>query len=99
MTAQMQTWMKDSHAAYVCGAWLVLMVLTAASWWVGADRETAGLGLELSMVSILVLTFAKIYVVGHAFMELREAAPWLTRLFSGWCVSLCVVLIGMYLTK
>jgi hypothetical protein len=43
-------------------------------------------------------TFAKIYVVGHAFMELREAATWLTRTFSTWCAALCLVLSVMYLT-
>ena len=88
---------NNTHTAYVCGAWVVLMVLTAASWWVGADHDAIGLGRNVSMISILVLTFAKIYVVGHSFMELREAAPWLTRTFSAWCVLLCLVLSGMYL--
>lgn len=47
---------------------------------------------------ILVLTFAKIDVVGHAFMELHAAVPWLTRTFTMWCVILCLVLSAMYLT-
>jgi hypothetical protein len=88
---------KDSHTAYVWGAWLVLMALTAASWWVSADHEIAALGLKLSMVSILVLTFAKIFVVGHVFMEIRESAPWLMRLFLTWCIGLCVTLSVLYL--
>lgn len=83
---------------YVLAAWSVLMVLTAASWWVGADHEVAGLGLDFSMVAILVLTFAKIYVVGHSFMELHEAAPWLHRTFATWCVTLCVTLSLLYLS-
>lgn len=85
------------HTAYVFGAWTVLMALTAASWWVGADREGVGLGRDIAMVSILLLTFAKIFVVGHSFMELREAAPWLNRMFVAWCIVLCVLLSGMYL--
>ena len=93
----MKTLINDKHTHYVCGAWLVLIMLTAASWWLRVDREFAGLGRDLAMIGILVLTFAKIYVVGNAFMELREAAPWLTRMFTTWCVALCAVLSGMYL--
>ena len=74
------------------------MALTAASWWVGGvDHGFAGLGKHIAMISILVLTFAKIYVVGHSFMELREAARWLTTTFTAWCIVLCVVLSGLYL--
>ena len=87
----------DKHKTYIYGAWAVLMALTAISWKVGADHEIAGLGRDFAMISILVLTFAKIYVVGHAFMELREAAPWLTRTFTLWCVGVCGILVGMYM--
>jgi hypothetical protein len=88
---------KKTHTAYLCGAWLVLMLLTATSWWVGADHRPAFLSRDLAMVSILLLTFAKIYVVGHSFMELREAAWWLRWTFTAWCVVLCAVLSGMFL--
>ena len=88
---------KNTHTVYVFGAWLVLMALTAASWWVGADHAISGMARDLAMISILVLTFAKIFVVGHSFMELREAAPWLMRAFSTWCVALCAVLSALYL--
>jgi hypothetical protein len=87
----------DKHKAYVIGAWCVLMGLTAVSGWLGADHDMAGLGASFAMVSILVVTFAKIFVVGHTFMELREAAPWLKNLFLGWCVVLCITLSAMYL--
>lgn len=100
MTATTATPLPNAtrHTTYVLGAWVVLMALTAATWWLGADHGIVGLGRQIAMVSILVLTFAKIYVVGHAFMELREAASWLTRTFTTWCVVLCLVLSAMYLT-
>lgn len=97
MTTQTAINSKSIHTAYVVGAWGVLMVLTAASWWVGADHGFAGLGKSIAMISILVLTFAKIFVVGHSFMELREAARWLTITFTAWCIVLCLVLSGLYL--
>jgi hypothetical protein len=95
-TTPTQTATTD-HTTYVLGAWGILMALTASTWWLGADHGIAGLGRHFAMVSILVLTFAKIYVVGHAFMELRGAAPWLNRTFATWCVALCIGLSGMYL--
>jgi len=94
----MTTLNADKHRAYVVGAWGILMLLTAVSWWLGADHDMGGLGRDFAMVSILVVTFAKIYVVGHAFMELREAAPWLQNLFRTWCLALCIVLSAMYMS-
>lgn len=88
---------KNKHTQYVWMAWLVLMTLTAASWWMGADHGVENMGKSVTMVSILVLTFAKIFVVGHSFMELREAASWLVRAFAGWCIGLCTVLCVLYL--
>ncbi|MCV7099884.1 cytochrome C oxidase subunit IV family protein [Mycobacterium palustre] len=94
----MTTVTVDKHKAYVVGAWGVLMVLTAVSWWLGSDHDMAGLGRDFAMISILLVTIAKIYVVGHAFMELREAAPWLQNLFRGWCLALCTTLCVLYLS-
>jgi hypothetical protein len=85
------------HTNYVLGAWAVLMALTAASWWLGADHEIGNLGRDFSIIGILVLTFMKAFVVGHSFMELREAAPWLVRTFTAWCVCVCLTLCVMYL--
>jgi hypothetical protein len=87
----------SKHTTYILGAWVILMALTASTWLLGSDHGIAGIGQRFAMVSILVLTFAKIYVVGHAFMELRSAAPWLTRTFATWCVALCITLSCMYL--
>lgn len=94
----MTTLSRSKHTAHVVGAWGVLMALTAASWWLGADHRVAGLGLDITVISILVLTFGKIAVVGYSFMELRDAAPWLQRTFFGWCAATCASLSVMYLT-
>ncbi|WP_067683603.1 cytochrome C oxidase subunit IV family protein [Nocardia miyunensis] len=89
----------NKETNYVVGAWLVLMVLTGATWIVGGDHAFAGLSLRAAMISILVLTFAKIYVVGNAFMEMRDAAPWLARTFTIWCIALCTALSALYLWR
>lgn len=85
------------EATYTVGAWGVLMLFTATLWWLGSDHDVAGLGSNFAMISILVLTFGKIYLVGHAFMEMRHAAAWLHRTFASWCCSLCAALTVLYL--
>jgi hypothetical protein len=82
-----------SGVTYVLGAWGVLMALTGTLWWLGADHNAG----DLAVIIILVLTFAKIYVVGHAFMELHDAAAWLHRLYVCWCIGLCATLCIVYL--
>lgn len=93
----MESTAMKKHTVYTIGAWGVLMVLTAASWLLGGDHKLPGLAHRDAAITILVITFAKVYVVGNAFMELREAAAWLTRIFAAWCVVLCLVLCAMYL--
>ena len=89
---------RSSHSRYIIGAWALLMAFTACTWRLGAGHDVLGLGRQVSIVTILVLTFAKVYVVGHSFMELRQAARWLVTTFTVWCIGLCAVLSGMYLT-
>ena len=44
-----------------------------------------------------MLTFVKVFLVGHQFMELRIAPEALRRSFLGWCVSTCAVLVVLAL--
>jgi hypothetical protein len=87
-----------AHTRYIVGAWTLLMAFTLCTWRLGASHDLLGLGRQASMVTILVLTFAKVYVVGRSFMELRQAARWLVFTFTTWCIGLCAVLSLMYLS-
>lgn len=72
-------------------AWLLLVAVTLisfASIFVPGHATVPGLG----AVNI-VLAFAKAWVVGNEFMELRSAPRFLRILFAGW-----VCLIGSLLT-
>jgi Prokaryotic Cytochrome C oxidase subunit IV len=89
---------STAHTRYIIGAWSLLMAFTLCTWRLGASHDVPGLGRQVSMVSILVLTFAKVFVVGHSFMELRQAARWLVITFTTWCLGLCTVLSLMYLS-
>ncbi|WP_181781129.1 cytochrome C oxidase subunit IV family protein [Pseudonocardia pini] len=65
-------------------AWLLLVAVTVLSWYLGggsADR----LG-PLTASVVLVFAFAKTWVVGREFMELRSAPRPLRRAFDAWVV-------------
>lgn len=74
-------------------AWALLVALTAASWWLGADH---GMTAAVATVVILVVAFAKVVVIGYSFMELGHAAPVLRAMFFGLAASVCAILVGIY---
>ncbi|WP_250907677.1 cytochrome C oxidase subunit IV family protein [Nonomuraea sp. NEAU-A123] len=69
------------------------MGATATSWYLGDGHGTR----QLATVVVLVLAFAKVYLVGRYFMELREAPRALHLLFGGWTVVVCAILIAMFI--
>lgn len=80
---------------YIAGAWLVVIVLTLFSWWFSTDHALA-LGVKGIDSAILLVSFAKMFVVSHAFMEQRHAAGWLRLSFAGWYVLVCGALLALY---
>jgi heme/copper-type cytochrome/quinol oxidase subunit 4 len=74
--------------------WGLLVVATVVSWSVGTDH---GINYRLATVVVLLVTFAKVYLVGANFMELREAPLPLRLIFSCVCAVMCTVLVVMYL--
>lgn len=80
---------QDSHTGSLILAWAILVGLTLMSWWF-SDH---GLGPAAAITAILVLTFIKVFMVGHSFMELSRAPTLLRSAFAAWCAGLCAVLI------
>lgn len=74
--------------------WVLLVAATLVSWSVGIDH---GMDYRISTIVVLLVTFVKVYLVGQNFMELREATLLLRALFNSICVTMCTVLIAMYL--
>ncbi|HJV26212.1 MAG TPA: cytochrome C oxidase subunit IV family protein [Aromatoleum sp.] len=63
-------------------AWLVLVVATGATWWLG-DVGAAGIGAILAMLAI---AFIKGRLVILEFMELRGAPLMWRLLLEGWLI-------------
>jgi len=74
-------------------AWAALMAATLTSWYLGDGHGAA----KAATIGVLAVAFAKVFLVGRYFMELRDAPPALRRLFAGWVVVVCSVLVTMYL--
>jgi hypothetical protein len=74
-------------------AWLALMGATLVSWYLGDGHGAP----QLATVVVIAVAFAKTYVVGHSFMDLRDAPLPLRRVFGGWVVIVCLALIALYL--
>ena len=68
-------------------AWLILLVVTAATYWIG-ESGMAGHGSMLLMLGLFALTFVKGLVVILDFLELRHA-PALWR----WLVLVWLALV------
>lgn len=78
---------------HVAGAvWLVLVVATGLSWWLGADH-TGG----LATIGVLAVAFFKVRLIGLHFMELRGAPTPLRAMFEGYVVLVPVALAVVYL--
>ncbi|MFJ2154027.1 cytochrome C oxidase subunit IV family protein [Streptomyces microflavus] len=76
-------------------AWATLMVLTVLSWQLAGEGH-AGMGTEASTVTLFVLAFGKVLIVGYIFMDLRWAPRALHVAFSLWCAAICAGLVVLY---
>lgn len=79
----------ESHTTSLLASWAGLVMLTMVSYWF----RDHGIGASAALTVILVLTFIKVYIVGHSFMELRRAPRALRAVFAGWCAGTCLCLI------
>ncbi len=82
---------SSHHIQWILTSWLGLVGLTVVSWWLGFEHGSDSMWI---IAALMVLAFAKVFLVGHSFMEVRTAPPILRRVFAWWCVAACVVVIA-----
>lgn len=78
-------------------AWALLMIATGIGWWFGATAQSSSGNVRLAVAGVLVMAFAKVWLVGFQFMELRGAPRLLRHAFDAWVVIACVALIAICL--
>ena len=83
----------------VSAAWLLLMLATSLSWWLGQDH---GLSSEqnsnyrIISSGLILIAFIKVRIVIRYFMEVREAPLALKLVCDGWVVLVCGTIIYLY---
>ena len=78
-------------------AWALLMIATGIGWWFGATAQGSSGNVRLAVAGVLVTAFAKVWLVGFQFMELRGAPRLLRHAFDAWVVIACGALIAICL--
>lgn len=66
----------------VATVWLILMVATAANWWLGRASGLSKIDAAIPNLIIIAVAFMKAHLVGFYFMEIRDASDWLRRVFT-----------------
>jgi heme/copper-type cytochrome/quinol oxidase subunit 4 len=79
----------DNHTYGLVLSWAALVGLTLLSWWFSEH----GMAPTVAVTLILVLTFVKVFMVGHSFMEIGRGPRLMRALFVAWCVGTCAVLV------
>ncbi len=85
--------MTDVLRSRLGAAWLLLVAATVASAVVGWGQ---GGGTTAGAV-VLAITFAKAWIVGREFMEVRTAPAWLRAVFGAWCAVVGGALVVLLL--
>ena len=90
--------MQLSPARRIVLVWVVLSVMTIASWQLGSARGHSEFS-PSTAVTVGIVTAAAIkcrLIISH-FMEVRTAPVWLRRVTDGWLALLVVSILGLYL--
>ena len=75
-------------------AWLVLLAITATTYWLGGWRTEAATGSMVPVLVLCALTFVKGMLVSLEFLELRHAPALWRWLVCGW-LALVLLLIAL----
>lgn len=83
----------------VSAVWLLLMLATGLSWWLGLDQGAAADqqgDYRYISSSLIIIAFIKVRIVIRYFMEVREAPLALKLVCDAWVVLVCGTIIYLY---
>jgi Prokaryotic Cytochrome C oxidase subunit IV len=86
---------RNSALLRISLTWLVLVVLTLASWSAMEDAAFGGSVAAAWDTGLVVVAFVKVWLIGMQFMEIRRAPMPLVLLFHTWLIGAAGVLIGL----
>ena len=83
----------------VSAVWLLLMLATGLSWWLGLDQGAAADqqgDYRYISSSLIIIAFIKVRIVIRYFMEVRQAPLALKLVCDAWVVLVCGTIIYLY---
>lgn len=83
----------------ITAAWLLLMLATGLSWWLGQDHGLSGNqegDYRAISCGLILIAFIKVRIVIRYFMEVRKAPLALRSICDAWVVLVCAVIIYLY---
>lgn len=83
----------------VSAAWLLLMLATGLSWWLGLDQGVAADqqgDYRYISSGLIIIAFIKVRIVIRYFMEVRQAPLALKLVCDAWVVLVCGTIIYLY---
>jgi hypothetical protein len=82
---------SSTHIRWILTSWLGLVGLTVISWWLGFEHGSDSMWI---IATLMVLAFAKVFLVGHSFMEVRTAPRILRQIYTWWCIAACMAVVA-----
>lgn len=87
-------------AAYLRGrlvlVWMLLVLVTFVSWWLGARGESGQLAVFPVTAAVVAIALVKTRLVFWHFMEVRNAPPWLRWNCDGWLAFLALMVFALF---
>jgi hypothetical protein len=72
-----------------------LVIATCVAWWLGSESSLTGGGLRVAATLTILIAFAKVYLIGREFMELRCAPVLLRTVFNLWVGAVAVAAVTL----
>jgi hypothetical protein len=91
--------MKVGVPARTTAIWLILVVASFLTWWLGTNESRDLLSDRLMIAVVVVIAFLKAYFIGMEFMEVRGAPAVLRGLLTGWVCLLAGAITTIYLAQ
>lgn len=77
--------------------WLALVLATLFSWWGAAGRPFETSVAQLGGALAVAVGFAKVWLIGMHFMDLRHSPALLRRAFAAWTVLVGGAIVALVL--
>jgi len=92
-TTDLRSLVRQSSTA----VWILLMVATCISWWLGTDHSLFISDHRIAGAAVIATAFIKVHFIGRDSMHLHDAPRPLAAVFTAWVVGVGGIVMAIYL--